>query len=164
MADQKEKNGLFREKSIERISTPERLDEYLRVTSPGVWLVLAAVVILLAGVCIWGIFGRIQETTPAAVITENGKSTCLVPASALENVISSRTVTVDGEEMTLVPSVPEAQIISETTDIYTILAGKLSVGDIVYPIPLEKALADDGVVSGVLVTESLSPASLFFDS
>ena len=43
------KTGLFREKSLEAIESPESLNDYLRVTSPGVWLVLATVVILLAG-------------------------------------------------------------------------------------------------------------------
>ena len=40
---------LFRKKSMDRVSSPEQLNDYIRVTSPGLWLVLAAVVILLAG-------------------------------------------------------------------------------------------------------------------
>ncbi len=42
---------LFRKSSIERISSPEQLNEYVRVSSPGVWMVLTAVIVLLAGVC-----------------------------------------------------------------------------------------------------------------
>ena len=52
-----EKVGIFRKKSIERISSPEQLHDYIRVTTPGVWLVLIAIIILLVGVviCIQGI-------------------------------------------------------------------------------------------------------------
>lgn len=51
---------LFRKKSIERVTSPEQLNDYIRVSNPGVWMILAAVVILLAGVCVWGFFGRLD--------------------------------------------------------------------------------------------------------
>ena len=38
-----ENSGLYREKSMERISSPEKLNDYMCVTTPSVWLVLAAV-------------------------------------------------------------------------------------------------------------------------
>ncbi len=164
MAEQTKKESIFREKSIERLESPEKLNDYLRVTSAGVWLVLAAVIMLLIGVCIWGIFGRIDATAPAAIVTENGKSICLVPAQALPGVIEHRTVTVDGQQMELVPSALEPEVITEQTNIYTILAGKLSVGDIVYPVELKEPVSEEGIKSGTLVTETMTPASLFFDN
>lgn len=36
-----DKSKLFREKSVEAVSSPESLNDYLRVTSPGVWILLA---------------------------------------------------------------------------------------------------------------------------
>ena len=44
---------LFRKESMERISSPEKLDDYLHVTTPAVWLVLAAAILLLAGLFAW---------------------------------------------------------------------------------------------------------------
>ena len=44
---------LYRKESLERVSSPEELGDYLRVTSPAVWVVLAAVVLLLASLFIW---------------------------------------------------------------------------------------------------------------
>ncbi|HAG12584.1 MAG TPA: NHLP bacteriocin system secretion protein, partial [Ruminococcus sp.] len=41
MAEQKAQ--VFRKKSLDRISSPEQLTDYLRVTNPGIWVVLAAV-------------------------------------------------------------------------------------------------------------------------
>ena len=121
------KNNLFREKSLERIENPEKLNDYLRVTNPGVWLVLATVIVLLAGACVWGIFGRITATSPVAVVTQDGESICLVPQAAIEGVIANRVVTVDGSDYSLTPSVLEPEVISETTNVYTMLAGQLSV-------------------------------------
>ena len=39
-------NGLFRKKSMERISSPEELHDYMRVTSPRLWMILGASVLL----------------------------------------------------------------------------------------------------------------------
>ena len=44
-------NPIFRKKSLDRISSPEALDDYLRVTTPAIWLILTAVIMLLAGFC-----------------------------------------------------------------------------------------------------------------
>ena len=165
MAEKTEKKDrLFREKNLERLENPEKLNDYLRVTSPGVWLVLVAVIVLLVGTVIWGIFGTIKATAQAAIVTEGGASRCLVPEDALEGVIHNRTVTVDGEEKELAPDVLEPQVISEDTNIYIMLAGKLSVGDIVYPVELTESLEENGIVTGTLVKETISPAELFFGS
>ena len=55
--------SIFRQKSIDRVSSPEQLNDYIRVTTPSVWLVLAAVVLLLAGMLAWSIFGTIPAHT-----------------------------------------------------------------------------------------------------
>ena len=62
MSAMAEKNGkgIFREKSIERVSSPEELNDYIRVTTPSVWLVLAALILLLAGMLAWSILGTVE--------------------------------------------------------------------------------------------------------
>jgi hypothetical protein len=60
MADKESNNGIFREKSIDRVTGPESLNDYIRVTSPSVWIALLALLILLAGMLTWSIFGKIK--------------------------------------------------------------------------------------------------------
>ena len=38
---------VFRKKAMDRLSSPEQLNDYIRVTTPSVWLVLAALVLLI---------------------------------------------------------------------------------------------------------------------
>jgi len=38
---------IFRKKVMDRLSSPEQLNDYLRVTSPSVWIVLGAILLLL---------------------------------------------------------------------------------------------------------------------
>lgn len=39
--------SLFRKETMDRISSPEDLTDYLKVTNPGIWIVLAAVIVLV---------------------------------------------------------------------------------------------------------------------
>ena len=51
---------LFRKKSLERLEAPEELNDYIRVTTPSVWMVLLAAFILVAGMLVWSIFGTVS--------------------------------------------------------------------------------------------------------
>ncbi|MBO4497265.1 MAG: hypothetical protein IJL07_03380 [Lachnospiraceae bacterium] len=52
-------NSLFRKKSIDKISSPEKLDDYIRVTTPSVWITLIAILLLLVGAILWGTLGEL---------------------------------------------------------------------------------------------------------
>ena len=51
-----EKKLIFREKSIERVTSPEKLNDYIKVTRPSVWLILLATLILIVGTSVWAVF------------------------------------------------------------------------------------------------------------
>ncbi len=61
-------NKLFREKSVERISSPEQLNDYLHVTNPGIWILLICVIVLLAGIFIW-----VSQASIESFISGTGK-------------------------------------------------------------------------------------------
>jgi len=62
-------NSIFRKSALEKISTPEQLNEYIRVTNPKVWVLLLALMALLGGAVVWAIFGSIPETVTLNGIT-----------------------------------------------------------------------------------------------
>ena len=161
------KAKLFREKSLEAVESPESLNDYLRVTSPGVWLVLAAVICLLVGAILWGVFGHIKTTTTVAVSVENGKSVCYVPYAKAEGVVKNGVVTLDGVDYPLSAAGDyevmvlhyEVMVLPADASMRLLRAGELSAGDPVVVIPTDTGLPD-GVYSGVAVTEDLRPISL----
>ncbi|MCR5486259.1 MAG: hypothetical protein K6F35_01880 [Lachnospiraceae bacterium] len=71
--------SIFREKSIERVSSPEQLNDYIHVSGPSVWLVMAAMIIVLLGVLIWSIFGTVEMNTA------EGKAETVHPISFVIN-------------------------------------------------------------------------------
>ena len=61
---------LYRKKSMDRISSPEELNDYIRVTSPSVWMVLMAIVIILVGTLVWGALGTVTQENPDGTTRE----------------------------------------------------------------------------------------------
>ena len=74
MEEKNKQQNLFREKTIERISSPEKLTDYLRVTSPGIWAVLGAVIILLGGLFIWASIGTLETKADVKVMVADHKA------------------------------------------------------------------------------------------
>ena len=79
MEQKNQGSGLFRSKSIQRVSSPEQLNDYIRVTTPSVWIVLIALVVLLVGMLAWGVLGRIE------VHTDDGATEEIAPISFITN-------------------------------------------------------------------------------
>lgn len=53
---------LFRESALERLSSPEQLDQLLQVMSPRGWISLIAIWALLAAIIAWSILARVPST------------------------------------------------------------------------------------------------------
>lgn len=71
-----QKHNLFREKSLERLSSPERLDQLMEVVSPKSWLPLFSLTSLIAAAGIWSIYGRIP-------ITIEGRGVLVYPSNVV---------------------------------------------------------------------------------
>lgn len=57
-----QKQDLFRKESLERLSSPERLDQLMQVVNPKSWLPLASLGVIVGTALIWSIYGRIPVT------------------------------------------------------------------------------------------------------
>jgi len=62
--------GLFRKKSLDRIASPEQMHDYMRVTSPRLWMLLSAIAVLLVGFIVIAAATRIENTVPITVHVE----------------------------------------------------------------------------------------------
>ena len=129
-----ENASIFRTKSLDRISSPEQLTDYLRVTNPGVWIFLAAVVVLLVGIFVWSTVGTLETAAKATVVVEN--HTAQVMPAGGEVLNAGMPFRVAGQE---------AMLVSADTDDY----GR-SYGTAEVTLP-------DGTYDGVVVTEAVHP-------
>ncbi|MDD3654041.1 MAG: NHLP bacteriocin system secretion protein [Desulfotomaculaceae bacterium] len=53
------RQGLFRKVALDKLSSPEQLDQLITVTTPRAWLALIAIGVILVTAVLWGIFGSI---------------------------------------------------------------------------------------------------------
>lgn len=65
--------SLFREVSLERLSSPEQLDELIKVTSPRAWFALIAMGCILISAIAWGFLGSIPTKIEGhGILLKNG--------------------------------------------------------------------------------------------
>lgn len=62
-----EEKSIFRKKSLERVTSPEQLNDYIKVATPSVWMILFATLVLVVGTLFWAVFGKIQVNTETGV-------------------------------------------------------------------------------------------------
>ena len=164
------KTKLFREKSLEAVESPESLNDYLHVTSPSVWLILAAVIALLIGAILWGILGHIDTKRQAAVITTEGQTICCVPIQSFDEIsviVERKALEIDGTAYTLdIPESGEVELgfveefVTDESRLPMVYAKSgLSKEDLVVCIKVAASF-EDGIQSGQVITESINPISL----
>jgi len=133
-------NGIFRNQAVEKVTSPEQLSDYLRVTNPGVWVVLAAVVLLLAGLLVWACVGTLETTAAAKVIVDG--HTAQIYLTDGQTAQAGMTLRVAGQE---------AAIASVETDQ---LGRCLCYAEVFLP---------DGAYDGLVVTQRTRPISFLFE-
>ena len=135
---------IFRKKSLEKIKSPENLDDYIQVSNPGVWLLLISVIILLAGACVWGIFGHIDSTAEAEIRAEDAALVCYVAERDITSVHEGMTVRFDDFEAVI-----------------TEIGQKEEQG---YPCVLQsEQMIPDGFYEGKIVTNRVKPLSFILN-
>lgn len=73
---------LFRKEALDRLSSPEELDQLMQITSPRSWLALLAIILLIIVGIVWGVWGRIAETTDGqGILIRGGIDTISAPIS-----------------------------------------------------------------------------------
>lgn len=156
----KEKSSVFRRKALDRISSPEQLNDYVRVASPRMWVVLIAVVVLLAGALVWGIFGTIESTVYGVVIVENGNSTLFVSKDIASIISAGDIVYIKNMSVEVISVSAEPFSMTSVFPEYARSLGGFSLGEWVCAVELEKTPLADGIYTAEVAEEILSPISL----
>lgn len=134
------KKHLFRKEAINSISSPDQLSDYLRVTTPGTWIVLSAVLFFLIGLFAWSTVGTLENSVNARALVESNTATVVSIDDDLEDVKSGMELEIAGRKFI---------ITSVEKDEY----GRLYCYSQV-EIP-------DGVYDARIVTEEIHPISFF---
>ena len=149
---------LFRKKSIDRVSSPEQLNDYIRVASPSVWMVLLSIIVLLVGVCVWGVFGHLDTTLDTVAITQDGTTYVYIREADAPSVAAGMSVAIGETEVTLGELSVEPEPVGASFSDYALHVGNLQQGEWVYSAPVSGAFSE-GVHSAQIIVERVAPMS-----
>lgn len=87
-------NKLFKKSSVERFSSPEKLNDYIQVSNPSSWMVLGAALALLLGVLAWGFFGELTQSVSFTGLARDGMIRCYVDNATSAELEEGMAVTI----------------------------------------------------------------------
>ena len=75
--------GLFRQRALDRIGSPDEFDRLVRVTSPRYWIGLTGLLLVVVAAILWALFSTIPTTVegPGFLLPESGLRPIDAPAS-----------------------------------------------------------------------------------
>ena len=159
-------NKIFREKSLQRIASPEELHEYVRVTNPKVWTIIVAVIILLFGVCVWGKYGHLSSVAITVADVKDGQCTLYVSDTADVSEISvGQPVKFDNSDVTITVTEVNTALQpvegDDADEIYHVMG--LEDGTWVYIIKGSSDGLKDGIYQGKIITNEEAPESFLLN-
>lgn len=88
---------MFRQKALQRISSPDQLDKLVSIVSPRLWVALSALLVAAAGAIVWSSVATVPTTisAPGYYLPQGGLRKIAAPASG----ILSRMIISDGEHV-----------------------------------------------------------------
>ena len=151
-------HSVFRQKSMERITSPEQMNDYIRVSNPSVWMLLAAVIVLLIGVCVWGAFGHLDTAVQTGGVCEDGRLTVFLSESDFARSDGDSILSVGEVEYAAASDAAGTPILlDESTDPYLLHLIGLSAGDWVHALSAEAPDLKDGVYTVSVIIERVRP-------
>jgi pyruvate/2-oxoglutarate dehydrogenase complex dihydrolipoamide acyltransferase (E2) component len=83
---------IFRQAALERLSSPERLDELLHVTHPRAWFALVALTLVVAAAVVWGFVGRVSSRVlgEGILLRSGGPAVAVSPVGGSVTAINVR--------------------------------------------------------------------------
>lgn len=162
-------SSIFREKSLKRISSPEQLNDYIKVSQPSVWIALAAVAAFVAAVLIWSVAGTVPTRVEAVAVEDGGGLTCYLSTEDAADVAPGMTVELSTGEHGAVTAVDDLPLsVEEVSQSLTSDYARDSVVTSDWSIPVQidvdGALEPGHLYQVYITTGSVSPISFLLSS
>lgn len=164
---EEKKDQLFRQKSLEKISSPDELDKYIKTASPGVVLLFISLIVFFAGLITWGFIGTIETKSAVGFSVEGGKVTSYITETDYDSFIKNKDISdvylvMDGKSSTNFSISSKPTQANEDSNSYLLHAAEIEIGEWYYEITSTFESTVDGSYKGKIVYEKVSPISFLF--
>lgn len=156
---------LFRKSSLDRISSPEQLTDYIKVTNPSILVILIAIVMLLISVLIWSVFGVLPDTLKVNGMLQDGTAQFYVDSSTAARLKVGMTVKIGttSGSITHVSTLPVSydELGKLYTDDYTLAV--IKAGEWNYSVKADIDGLQNGLYEMVITIDNIKPISFLWN-
>lgn len=156
------KEEIFRKKSLEKISSPERIDEYIKTENLSLRLIIIAVAIVFLGFVLWSILGKIQISETAVTVCKNGRAVCYINENNSEDISENTEFNIEGENFYMKNITKIPCKVSDVLSEYEAHVVGFDENAWVYAVELEPEVKD-GIYKTKVILNSVSPISLLLN-
>ena len=161
--DKNDQNG-----AASAVRSLDELDGAVKITTPGIWMVLLACFALLAGIFAWGYFGAVSSGVSASGIVKDGELLCILDPEEVTLIKTGDAAVIDGQTFTVekIAEIPVSKDEAKELLGSDYLVSENMNGEWGWPVSLvpedDRALSDGYILSFMIKTERVSPLSLIW--
>lgn len=154
---------LYRKESLDKISSPEQLDSYVKVMPSGSWIFIIAILCLLVGFTCWGIFGKLHYYVNGVAKVEENLITSYVKPEEYKQILDNQKCFINGTTFIVCLGEDKPIKVDETFDQNLISSGNFSYGEYVNVITFENKELKAGIYSCEFEIKEISPFSFLIN-
>ena len=150
-------NNIFRKESLERIESPDDIRKYLHISSPRLWMVLSAILVVLVGFVIYSSVVTIENT-----ISVQAEVTTFSDINDIDEPVSVITVELPAEMKDMIEVGMLFRIAGQEGKVVSLLA----MDDVVVAAARlydSSVLLQSGTYDAEIVLENISPLSFLMN-
>ncbi|MDO4188537.1 MAG: hypothetical protein Q4D29_06055 [Lachnospiraceae bacterium] len=158
-------NNIFREKAIDRIKSPDALDEYIKVANHGTWMCLVAILVFVVGGIIFSIFGNLESKVPTAVVVSDNDAVCYLCDEKIQYVSDDMWVEIGNVRYKLgehSSEMKKLRVDDEDDEKLLYIMGNEADGWY-YSYPFEVSGLEEGTYKGEMIIDSVRPISFLIN-
>jgi len=148
-------NTIFRQKSLDRVTSVEDMEKYIKTTTPSLWLLLVSIIVFLVGVITWAATGKINVETVSGCNVNDGKVKCIISEDRYESITEYSFIEINDNvfKITNINGPIEAKLDGDLSALHT---SNIETGSWYYEVNGSCNLSN-GEYKGKVVFEQVSP-------
>lgn len=161
------KEELYRRSSLEKLVSPDSLDEYIKIERPHTWLTLTAVFVLIAALAVWMGASRLKTTVGVSGIAYEGKVYAWIAPENAQKLKEGMKAEIKNRKIGEIEKVSEEPVSREdaggsfVSDYFR--AAQLSDWNTALVIETDGEFSDGETLKLQIVTQELNPLEFLTD-
>lgn len=118
--------NIFRQESLDKSLSPDVLNKYIKSATPKIWLMLVAVILVLAGVIVWANVGYVEVKYDVVLTVDGGEYAAQVEKDTFDKIKEESFIRFEDKSIDIAET--KIEKVDGMTAIY-VITGKIDAAD-----------------------------------